>query len=118
MEEEKPAGGKAWRAGRRISPLLYGNIPITTIKVTMVIYKERLKVDDPAEVEAVLRTAIVSLWRRDSEPPGLDGLERLKLKSLLLNLKAVWLATTAPAQYGGSIDLAGPDHPLGRHPIG
>jgi hypothetical protein len=39
--------------------------------------------------ELDLKNAIVSLWTRESE---LSGYERLKLKSLLLNLKALWVS--------------------------
>ena len=50
--------------------------------------------DDPGVVEAKIKSAIVSLWRRETE---LDGYERLKLKSLMLNLRAFWLSTYPPA---------------------
>jgi len=58
--------------------------------------------DDPGVVEATIKSAIVSLWRRETE---LDGYEKLKLKSLILNLKAFWLATcpSAPPQPGDTV---------------
>jgi hypothetical protein len=52
--------------------------------------KDLVSYDDPVAVEAAIKTAIVNFWRREAE---LDGYEKLKLKSLMLNLKAHWLAT-------------------------
>jgi hypothetical protein len=49
--------------------------------------------DESSIFEAELKSAIVRLWSREAH---LTGYERLKLKSLLLNLKALWLANDRP----------------------
>jgi hypothetical protein len=53
-------------------------------------------------IEALLQQSIASLWQREAE---LDALELTKLKSLLMNLKAVWASL-------GRLD--GPPSPRGR----
>jgi hypothetical protein len=52
-----------------------------------------------ATAETALRDAIVSLWTREE---SLSDIERIKLTSLLLNLKSVWLAYRAPDDCGAS----------------
>jgi hypothetical protein len=55
---------------------------------------EEVLLDDPGAIEGTIKSAIVSLWRRETE---LSSFERMKLMSLMLNLKAFWLSSCPPA---------------------
>ncbi len=64
---------------------------------------EEEPMDDPVIAEAEMKSAIISLWSREA---GLNSFERTKLKALLLNLKAVWLASRPPV--APPVDVAEP----------